>query len=177
MKAPRSYSDAEIAHYVLGLTLPAEQERDLQDQLAHDDAAAARALKWEAYLLAIVDALPPSPPPPALEQRIRSSLGMNDDAPDRPLYARPESPPPASREAINAAVQTPRSQRASPPRRGFRFTLPSFSFPGRVRAKWIALLVAGLIAVFALLLIWANVRTPGTSVVSVPVDWGNLARK
>lgn len=75
MKAPRPYSDMEIACYVLGLDM-AEDTAGIQTLLAHEDAAAARALKWEAYLLDIVDALPPSMPSEATLQRIEQTLGM-----------------------------------------------------------------------------------------------------
>lgn len=75
MKPQRSYSDPEIACYVLGLDLP-EQAEGIQALLAHDDAAAARALKWEAYLLGIVDALPATRPPDEILERIQQTLGM-----------------------------------------------------------------------------------------------------
>ena len=75
-----SYSDDEIARYVLGLDMP-DRVADIQSRLAHDDAAAARALKWEAYFLGIVDALPVQPPPDAVLERIRQSLGMERDEP------------------------------------------------------------------------------------------------
>ncbi|MGB7525002.1 MAG: hypothetical protein WA923_11790, partial [Castellaniella sp.] len=71
----RSYSDDEVARYVLGLDMP-DRVADIQARLAHDDAAAARALKWEAYFLGIVDALPAQPAPDAVLDRIRQSLGM-----------------------------------------------------------------------------------------------------
>lgn len=77
MKHPRAYNDLEIARYVLGLDVP-EQSRNVQKRLAKDDAAAARALKWEAYFLDIVDALPPAPVPETLLSRIEGTLGMLD---------------------------------------------------------------------------------------------------
>ena len=80
MKPQRSYSDPEIALYVLGLDLP-EQAQGIQALLAHDDAAAARALKWEAYLLSIVDALPVTPPPDEILGQIEQTLGMTFEAP------------------------------------------------------------------------------------------------
>jgi len=75
MKPQRSYSDPEIACYVLGLDLP-DQAEGIQALLARDDAAAARALKWEAYLLGIVDALPATRPPDEILERIQQTLGM-----------------------------------------------------------------------------------------------------
>lgn len=80
MKSPRSYSDPEIARYVLGLDMP-ERTPGIQALLAHNDAAAARALKWEAYLLGIVDALPRATPPETLLLHIQQTLGMTFDAP------------------------------------------------------------------------------------------------
>lgn len=75
MKSPRTYTDLEIARYVLGLYMP-EQSRQVQKRLALDDAAAACALKWEAYFLDIVDALPPAPVSDTVLLRIEQSLGM-----------------------------------------------------------------------------------------------------
>ncbi|MER1968127.1 hypothetical protein [Castellaniella sp. GW247-6E4] len=84
MKAPsRAYTDLDIAECVLGLT-PPEDTAAIQAWLAQDDAAAACALKWEAYLLDIADELPGLPPAPELQARIQASLGFaaaSDDAP------------------------------------------------------------------------------------------------
>ncbi|MGB3835126.1 hypothetical protein [Castellaniella sp.] len=75
MKSHRPYSDHEIARYVLGLDMgPHTQE--IQARLARDNAAAARALKWETYFLDIVDALPASPPPPSVLAQLEASLSM-----------------------------------------------------------------------------------------------------
>ncbi|WP_322998924.1 hypothetical protein [Castellaniella sp.] len=87
MKQHRSYSDHEIACYVLGLDMPGHAN-DLQARLAHDDAAAACALKWEACFLGIVDALPPAEPPEALLLQIQATLGMED----MPITAEPRLP-------------------------------------------------------------------------------------
>jgi anti-sigma-K factor RskA len=77
---PNAYSDDEIARYVLGLDMP-ERVADIQARLARDDAAAARALKWETYFLGIVDALPAQPAPDAVLDRICQSLGMTVEDP------------------------------------------------------------------------------------------------
>lgn len=87
MKAQHSYSDTEIAHFVLGLDL-GDQGRAIEALLAHDDAAAARALKWEAYLLGIVDALPPLAPPDTVLPRVQQTLGMSVDGTQAAVHGR-----------------------------------------------------------------------------------------
>src|SRR5690606_3910094 len=103
-----SFSDDEIARYVLGLDMP-DRVAEIQSRLAHDDAAAARALKWEAYFLGIVDALPAQPPSDAVLDRIRQSLGMEMD-----------EPPVMGESATDSAAQRPTAVDGSRHRRAQR---------------------------------------------------------
>lgn len=91
MKSHRSYSDHEIARYVLGLDMGLHAQ-EIQERLARDNAAAARALKWEAYFLDIVDALPPSPPPPSVLAQLEASLGMEPSPPQSAALVRDNGP-------------------------------------------------------------------------------------
>ncbi|WP_269498657.1 hypothetical protein [Castellaniella sp. S9] len=76
MKHPaRTHTDLDVAEYVLGLAA-ADDTAEIQAWLARDNAAAACALKWEAYLLGIADDLPGEVPAPALRARIHASLGF-----------------------------------------------------------------------------------------------------
>ncbi|MDY0308913.1 MAG: hypothetical protein RBR29_03850 [Castellaniella sp.] len=135
----RSYSDDEIARYVLGLDMPG-RVADIQSRLAHDDAAAARALKWEAYFLGIVDALPAQPASDAVLDRIRQSLGMETEEP--PIMGETR---PASNESLPTARDIPPCRRA---RRRPRLRC------GRVAA------VLGIIVALCLaaLILWASLR-------------------
>lgn len=109
MKSHRAYSDHEIACYVLGLDMH-NQALEIQARLAHDDAAAARALKWEAYFLGIVDGLAPSAPPPALMRQIQATLGMEHIpimAGDHPPVDKPADPQYATDDTEKASSQKP----------------------------------------------------------------------
>ncbi len=75
----QSYTDLDVAEYVIGLTAP-DDAHAIQDWLAKDDAAAACALKWEAYLLGIADAVPREAPTADLYARIQASLGFTAEA-------------------------------------------------------------------------------------------------
>lgn len=75
--AKHSYQDLDIAEYVLGLQADNEAAA-IQACLAQDNAAAACALKWEAYLLSIVDELEGVAPPAELQARIRATLGHQE---------------------------------------------------------------------------------------------------
>lgn len=147
MKPHRSYSDHEIACYVLGLDA-AERTQAIQARLATDDAAAARALKWEAYFLSIVDALPPSPPPPALLAQIQSTLGMQAFS----TTAEPRNP------AAEAEFQPPspgaEADRAEPRRQ-----------LGRPRPRIAATIGIFVAASLAVLLAWASLRPIGPSTI------------
>lgn len=145
----RSYSDDEIARYVLGLDMP-DRVADIQSRLAHDDAAAARALKWEAYFLGIVDALPAQPAPDAVLDRIRQSLGMETEEP--PVMGEARAP--------GADPRPTPGDGAPPRRRGPRLRR------GRVA---VALGIAVALCLAALVL-WASLRpTPAGTVVQHPV--------
>lgn len=75
-KAYRSYSDHEIANFVLGVELPNNIAQGIQHNLASDDASAARALKWEAYFLSLADGLKPVTVPDDIFNNIQSSLNI-----------------------------------------------------------------------------------------------------
>ncbi|MHA3902754.1 hypothetical protein ACTPOE_04080 [Castellaniella sp. WN] len=151
-----SYSDDEIARYVLGLDMP-DRVADIQSRLAHDDAAAARALKWEAYFLGIVDALPVQPPPDAVLDRIRQSLGMEMEEP--PVMGEIRASGAEPRPASGDGRQPPGRER-----RGARLRR------GRV-AMALGIVVALCLAALAL---WASLRpTPTGTVVQQPVHLGN----
>uniref|UniRef100_UPI00333F52D5 hypothetical protein n=1 Tax=Castellaniella defragrans TaxID=75697 RepID=UPI00333F52D5 len=125
----RAYTDLEIAEYVLGLAAPGDTA-GIQAWLAQDNAAAACALKWEAYLLDIADDLPGEPPAPGLYTRIQNSLGfaaLADDA---------------------AIVFEGRAIRANHPRRGRRSPLRRLR-RGRIVA------VAAILAALVLLIIFS----------------------
>lgn len=81
-KPLRSYSDHEIANYVLGIDLPKNISEGIQYKLAADDAAAARALKWEAYFLSLVDGLEPLKPAADNLENIQKTLNISIDAAD-----------------------------------------------------------------------------------------------
>ncbi|HUH40079.1 MAG TPA: hypothetical protein VL024_04320, partial [Castellaniella sp.] len=88
-----AYQDLDIAEYVLGLHA-SDEAAAIQACLAQDNAAAACALKWEAYLLSIVDELEGVAPPAELQARIRTTLGHQEpvDPPivlEDPVQARP----------------------------------------------------------------------------------------
>jgi hypothetical protein len=156
MKSHRSYTDHEIARYVLGVEMPG-QARDIQASLAHDDASAARALKWEAYLLSIVDALPPSPPPYELLEQIRATLGMAD------LVANAD-PVPGEACALRDAGASREAAGAGRPRR-------------RLNRKrlLVGIGIGVLLAALAALVIQASLRPirPGTQVQQViPLQGG-----
>ncbi|MFT0531657.1 hypothetical protein ACMHYJ_02325 [Castellaniella hirudinis] len=143
MKSHRAYSDHEIACYVLGLDMR-EQAQDIQARLARDDAAAARALKWEAYFLDIVDGLPASPPPPELLTRVQNSLGMEYIA--FPGETRPGHQPEAGTAASPPAEDHKPRGRSPRPRKRLMIT-------------------AGLCVATGLLVLltWASLRpTPST---------------
>ncbi|HET8596279.1 MAG TPA: hypothetical protein VFM22_00805 [Castellaniella sp.] len=157
MKAHRSYSDHEIARYVLGLDM-AEHTREIQARLARDDAAAARALKWEAYFLDIVDALPGSPPPPSVLASIQATLGMEDEPVLGDARPRASAAGPAQDGPAPDAPQTPAPRRRAPRRRRL--------------SKRRVLLAAGAVVVVAtaVLLAWAALRpAPSGTLVQQPL--------
>ena len=152
-----SYSDEEIARYVLGLDMP-DRVADIQARLARDDAAAARALKWEAYFLGIVDALPAQPAPDAVLDRICHSLGMT--LTDPPVMGETRAAEPAPRQA--PAQESPRR----PARRGGR---------PRLRRGRLAL-AAGAVVILCLaaLALWAGLQPPPAgTLVQQPVQLEN----
>lgn len=166
MKPQRSYSDPEIARYVLGLDL-ADQAQGIQALLAHDDAAAARALKWEAYLLGIVDALPVTQPPDTILEQIQQTLGMTFEAPDpAPVLgeAREHSRTPA-RKTRQAAwpgwLRWPQWLRGLPMPWA---KLKTVRRPSR-RALWIGGAAVVVIVVLAALVIGASLHTAPRTVV------------
>jgi anti-sigma-K factor RskA len=157
MKAHRSYSDHEIARYVLGLDM-AEHAGEIQARLARDDAAAARALKWEAYFLDIVDALPASPPPPAVLARIQATLGMEDEPVREDARPHPAAAGPAEEGPAPEAPEPPAARRRAPR-------------PRRVSKRRV-LLAAGAILVLAIaiLLGWAALKpAPSGTLVQQPL--------
>lgn len=81
----RYYSEYEIAQYVLGLDLPEATKNGIQQYLASDNAAAAKALKWESYFLGFVDAIPAQEPPDAVLDKLHTSLNLG------PVITRPIS--------------------------------------------------------------------------------------
>ncbi len=103
-------SDLDIAEYVLGLA-STEEAAAIQAWLAQDNAAAACALKWEAYLLEIADGLPGVPPPPGLQARIQATLGFADGAAEAPVMVE-------SRAADAPRPRRTRARRAPRLRRG-----------------------------------------------------------
>ena len=142
---PQSYSDDEIARYVLGLDMP-ERVADIQARLARDDAAAARALKWETYFLGIVDALPRQPAPDAVLDRICQSLGMSlQDAPVMGESRRDD----ASAGATSVTPQTAARRRGQTGRR-----------PQLRRGRLILAAGAAVVLVVVALAIWAGLRPP-----------------
>jgi anti-sigma-K factor RskA len=156
MKPLRSYSDDEIARYVLGLDMP-DRVADIQSRLAHDDAAAARALKWEAYFLGIVDALPAQPAPDAVLDRIRQSLGMEME----------ETPVMGETRTAEAAPPRTASENASPRRRARRG-------PRLRRGRVVLVLGIGVALCLVAVAIWASLRpAPAGTVVRHPVQLGS----
>lgn len=83
--------DILIGQYTLGLLTTSDRER-VQALLGNDASAARRALQWEEELLALVDALPLSPPPNTLLEQILSTL-------DLPFPPPTETPAPDLRQA------------------------------------------------------------------------------
>jgi anti-sigma-K factor RskA len=155
MKAHRSYSDHEIARYVLGLDM-AEHTGEIQARLARDDAAAARALKWEAYFLDIVDALPASPPPPSVLASIQATLGMEDEPVQADARPRASAAGPAQDGPAADAPDAPERPAARRPRLSVRRVL----------------LAAGAVAVVAIvvLLAWAALKpVPSGTLVQQPL--------
>jgi anti-sigma-K factor RskA len=168
MKQQRSYSDPEIACYVLGLDLP-EQAQGIQALLAHDDAAAARALKWEAYLLSIVDALPATPPPDEVLQKIEQTLGMTFEAPTpAPVLGESRT---RSRPSTGEPRQAswPEWLRCPPWLHGL-LSLPKIkprtAWRPSKRAFWIGVIVGLAIVALAALLISASLHTAPRTVVN-----------
>ncbi len=143
MKPYHAYSDDEIARYVLGLDMP-ERTADIQARLAHDDAAAARALKWEAYFLGIVDALPAQAPPDAVLARIRQSLDMDLDLEESPVMGETRA---------GSAKPRPASGNKAP---------PTHARQGRRLRRGRLALVIGIGAALCLaaLVLWAGLRPP-----------------
>ncbi len=88
MKPAQNFSDYDIACYVIGIDKP-EVDHYIQAHLASDDAAAARALKWEAYFLDLVDALPKAQPPAEILLALEQSLGKQGAS----IFARPSPGP------------------------------------------------------------------------------------
>ncbi|WP_322994834.1 hypothetical protein [Castellaniella sp.] len=154
MKSHRAYSDHEIACYVLGLDMH-HQTQDIQARLAHDDAAAARALKWEAYFLGIVDGLTPSAPPPELLMQIQATLGM-EHIPIR-AEERPHTDP--ENQVDQTTAHDTRQARHSTPRHGWA--------KHRRLAMTAGLCVAAGLLVF---LTWANLRSTTSTVVQQDIQ-------
>lgn len=103
--APRSEpqeKNLRIAEYVCGLLKP-EEHAEVHVLLSRDDAALAEALAWEAALLALVDALPPVPPEPAVRERLQRTLDIGPppalQPPSQPQLLRRPSREPANRAA------------------------------------------------------------------------------
>lgn len=152
MKSHRSYSDHEIGCYVLGLDMP-EHTQDIQARLAQDDAAAARALKWEAYFLGIVDGLPPAPPPAAVIARIQATLGIQDETPTEDARPTPERP-----DESGVAAAEPSPSRAKAYRR-------------KIGRHPIAIIAAACVAAgLAALVIGASLHHTTSQVVQQPVQ-------
>lgn len=155
MKSHRSYSDHEIACYVLGLDMP-EHARDIQSRLAQDDAAAARALKWEAYFLGIVDALQPAPPPADVLTRIHSTLGIEAV----PAAEDPRLTPPHQDDQADTGSSKSRDRSAE--------------HPWKIGRRQIAIIVAAcVVAGLAALIIGANLHHTDSKVVRQPVQLEN----
>ncbi|CAM5793118.1 hypothetical protein CCAE64S_03127 [Castellaniella caeni] len=154
MKSHRSYSDHEIARYVLGLDSP-EHTQDIQARLAQDDAAAACALKWEAYFLGIVDALPPAPPPATVLAGIQATLGIEETPTDAaPTTGRP------SHEAPETASDTATTPAPARPRCAWRF--------GRKQAV-VASIVA-VVIILVVLVLSASLHHTSSTVVQQTID-------
>lgn len=145
----RSYSDHEIANYVLGVEMP-DHAIHIQARLARDDAAAARALKWEAYFLGIVDALPPSPPPAELLAQIQATLGMDHTA----VMGESRRSSPRSPRADDDATSTDQSDA---PARRFRKQLSTRRLLLAIGVG-VAILAGGV-------LVWASLKPPPPSTV------------
>lgn len=157
MKDRRSYDDREIARYVLGL-YDETQSNNIQQCLARDNAAAARALKWEAYFLGIVDALPQSVPPPALLAQIEETLGMAPlarDVRDTPAPAqRPDRAAGASSDPAAPVVAERRAHDDQAEKRGV---------PALWKRRWPWLAAGVLILCLAGILFWAGTRETPSS--------------
>ncbi|HEX7388412.1 MAG TPA: hypothetical protein VF285_14205 [Castellaniella sp.] len=166
MKAQRSYSDPEIARYVLGLDM-ADQAQDIQTLLAHDDAAAARALKWEAYLLGIVDALPHAAAPDTLLPRIQQTLGMTFEAPE-------------AATVLGETRERTRTARRQHPTISWAAWLKRVPIPQMLRhpsrkAAITGAAVGAVLVILIAIVTWASVRTTPTSVVHEVVSTQNTA--
>lgn len=151
MKSHRSYSDHEIGCYVLGLDMPEAQ--DIQARLAQDDAAAARALKWEAYFLGIIDGLPPSQPPAEVIARIQATLGIQDETPIEDARAVPGRP---DDSGVAAAETSPGRTR---------------EYRRRIGRHQVAIIAAVCVAAgLAALVIGASLHHTASQVVQQPVQ-------
>ncbi|MFA7438414.1 hypothetical protein [Castellaniella sp.] len=166
MKARRNFTDHEIACYVLGIER-AIPRQEVEDALAHDNAAAARALKWEAYFLGIVDALPPCAPDETLFAQIESTLGMQGLTPGSPSPApaatsRPGMGPDGhgAYQDMNAGADAP-----SPGQRRARRRLASWLRRWRLPVALALLVLAGVL----LLVVWAGLREVPSTMVSEAV--------
>lgn len=103
-KPYRSYSDHEIANYVLGIELSANTTHGIQHNLAIDNAAAAKALKWEAYFLSLTDGLKKQQPPEDILQNIQNTLGITIAAVDENASVVADTKP----ESVIQADETPK---------------------------------------------------------------------
>jgi len=79
-----------VIEYTCGLSRTSEHAR-IHRLLSEDDAALELSLAWEAELLALVDALPPVTPSPAVRERLQRTLniGPPPPPPSRELLQRP----------------------------------------------------------------------------------------
>lgn len=155
MTASRSYSDQEIAHYVLSPD-GAEQAENIEALLAHDDAAATRALKWEAHLLGIVDTLPPVQPPETLWASIQNTLGLDGDA-------LATNSVPGERKARGVAGPTTPGWRTAWSARLRRLRRPSARLVIALAAIVAVVIIVGI-------LVWASLRPIQTSMTHQTVN-------
>ncbi|MFA5663423.1 hypothetical protein [Castellaniella sp.] len=162
MKTSRNFTDHEIACYVLGIEISVPRS-EIENALAHDNAAAARALKWEAYFLGIVDVLPRQTPDGTVLAQIESTLGMR---------ALPDGVPPSPMGSVLRQVPgtpgrnaDPNATDAHPERRAGRAVRQRLASWLRRRRLPLAIVLLVLGAVL-LLVIWAGTRDVPSTMVS-----------
>lgn len=78
---------ALAGEYVLG-TLPADEQAEVAQRLAHDPALQAAVDAWEQRLLPLAEHAAPLAPSPRLWSRIERSLGHAQQAPRTPWWQR-----------------------------------------------------------------------------------------